>query len=377
MEVRRIRDEVTRSIRTGAGISAPQALRLLLVCCCAVHFAGASASESIHAGGSTTHLVIGDVPTRDTSKPIYEVHLPPLGGHAPNPEQGLSFGASGLENGYPRANSGRPAELYGEPVRMVTARGQVLTCGVPTPVPEPGRHSTSSRSKNGKTDESASDANKEQGRDNDVGGNSAPGVADSQNEDVDTDHGWAGDVDFSDVDELLAEYRGKCFQREEGWWAYTFCYGRSVEQRHSAVQPDEEEALFVLGELDTDYDEERRKDPSRVSTRDSPYTQLYGNGTRCDVNGRLREIVVQYRCNLEAVQVGGVDAASLNFISAVREVESCVYVVDFVNDAICRHPAYRRQLERNVLPINCFMDAGEGEFLGLASTDYRKASLNL
>jgi hypothetical protein len=273
---------------------------------------------------AATHVVIGEVATRDPSQPIYQISLPELGGR--------------------EAPAGRP---LGEVVRMVTARGQVLLCGVPTPEPE---------------------------LDSDVMDVPSTGDTDDS-EGVEFPDDFAS---FELADQLLSEYNGKCFRRSEGWWSYVFCYGVSIEQKHVAVSKDEQEMTFILGMLDAAFDAGRRLRPKDVSTIDAPYTQLYGNGTRCDVSGKPRQILVKYKCNQEALQLGSAAfGADLNVISAVREVETCVYEIDFVNSAICAHPAYKNKLEKNVLPINCVMEEESDVFLGLSSLNYKKAALNL
>jgi Glucosidase II beta subunit-like protein len=288
------------------------------------------------AAAATAHVVIGEVSTRDPSRPTYHISLPELGGHS--------------------APAGQPR---GELIRMVTARGQALLCGVPTPEPDPEQDHDK---------EQVLDSERTSGKSDDLG--SAGGTI---------DHGQGSDeASFALAAQLLDEYKGKCFRRSEGWWSYVFCYGVSVEQKHVAVSKDEQEMSFVLGVLDDSFDAERRQRPNVVSTSDAPYTQLYGNGTRCDVSGKPRQILVKHKCNQEALQLGSSPfGADLNVISAVREVETCVYEIDFVNSAICAHPAYRSKLEKNLLPINCVMEEEYGVFLGLASLSYKKSALNL
>jgi hypothetical protein len=308
-----------RPLRRGAALSA------WLLC----------ASLLAAAVGAAQHIVVGDVSTRDRARPAYDVVLPELG---------ETDGAAGA------------SPPSGEIVRVVTARGQAMLCGVPPP-PPPADPAVA------------------------VGGGGGGG-------------GAVGVDEFADVDELMDEYRGKCFRREEGWWQYIFCYGLHVEQRHVGSGRDDADVSYILGALDPAFDAERRRGGgARVVGAgaaegkgappvdvDAPYTQLFGNGTVCEVNdGRPREILVKYKCNKDAVQLGGTAGAvaGMEFISALREVETCVYEIDFVNAQICKHPAYRSKLEKNILKINCVMDGGEGAFMGLASSSYRKASLNL
>lgn len=286
------------------------------------------------------HVVIGDVSTRDGTKPMYDVVLPPLGGRASSSWANSEQLVAGSET-----------------MRVVTARGQAMDCHLPPP-PSP----------------------------------SSAGDEDSA-------------AQFEGVEALLDEYRGKCFRREESWWHYVFCYGISVEQQHLSTGKNDEGITYVLGKLHPEYDAERRRNGGRrpegsgmatvggasdadrrgptvgpVSSPDpdAPFTQVYGNGTVCDLNGRMREITVKYKCNQDAMQLGGGQAATgMNFISALREVETCVYEIDFVNEQICKHPAYKSKLEKNILRIHCGMADEEDNFLGLSSTSYPKSALNL
>jgi Glucosidase II beta subunit-like protein len=292
----------------------------------------------ISAASGSQFVVIDDVSTRD-SRPIYDVSLPKLGA--------------------------APAQLAptdgGDVVRVVTARGQALLCGVPAP---PAAR---------------------------LAADDAAGQGDRPAHDEEDDRD-----ELEGIEELMDEYRGKCYRRAEGWWQYEFCFGASIEQRHDATSPNEEATVYVLGKLDPEFDAERRRQrvadkkakrqlqhpPSlSASAPDStPYTQLFGNGTICEIGGRPRTILVQYKCNQEALQMDANDAEAAvrrNFISAVREVETCSYEIEFVNSAVCNHPAYKSKLDKSTLHVKCVLEQGHDNFLGLSSSTYRKASINL
>lgn len=291
----------------------------------------------------TARLVIGDINTRDPSRPIYDISLPPLGAvRSTDQHAGVHL---------PTAQRSLQPIVESEVLRVVTARGQALTCTVPRP---PTRARLASRAH----------ATDSQGGDEEI----PRREKDEQHED-----------DLSGVEELLDVYRNRCFQREEGWWTYSFCYGLHVEQRHDAAPGSNEESVsYMLGVFDPQFDDERKTlRPNEVSTDDAPYTQLYGNGTHCDVSGRPRQIIVKYKCNQEALQIGAPSLVGLNFISAVRELETCVYEIDFVNEQICHHPAYKNKRERSTLRINCEMELAEEPFLGLASDSHHRATVNL
>lgn len=190
-------------------------------------------------------------------------------------------------------------------------------------------------------------------------------------------------VRFDDVDELLKSYTGKCFVRVDGWWTYEFCYGKHVVQKH-LIPPDrdpypgEKEDIYVLGIWDEELDQKRRKESVDLSKGDGAFTQLYVNGTECEVGGRKRKAVVKYLCKDEAVALGSaVATAELNLLRKVNEIQTCVYEVEFMGAAICQHAAYRDRSRRGMREIRCEMEDQNEKFQGLASTTYRRASLSL
>lgn len=272
-------------------------------------------------------VVIGEVARRDTNRPVYEVHFPPLGKHhSPDnpPSEDLPVGVT--------------------PMRMVTARGQVMRCLLPAP-PKSTEHSPSS------------------------------GSAQSSSDGL-----------FDDVDGLLREYENKCFIRSEGWWTYEFCYGKHVIQKHiipkdREPEESEREDVFVLGTFDREADEIRRKHADEVSTSDAAFTQLYTNGTVCDMTDKNRRVLIKYICRDHVVQLGGNEKkaafSNLNLLNAVREVESCVYEVEFINGAICQHTSYKEKVAHTARAIHCSLEKGEEAFEGLRSSSFRKASLTL
>lgn len=199
---------------------------------------------------------------------------------------------------------------------------------------------------------------------------------------------------FNDIDKLLKEYENKCFVRWEGWWTYEFCYGQHVVQKHIIPKDrdpvdGEIEDMFVLGRYNQTDDHIRRKNATLVSTADAAFTQMFDNGTVCDMTGRPRRVLLKYVCCDDAVQFGNTGSAEapaagpayanyINILKSVREVESCVYEVEFMNAAICRHPAYKEKLARAARPIHCSLLLGERPFEGLKSSGrVRRASLSL
>lgn len=265
-------------------------------------------------------LVIGEVAQRDTGRSVYEINFPELGEH--------------LANGDPGEDAPDMTSM-----RIVTARGQAMRCMLPKPV-------------------KASTAPPR-------GNDEAP---------------------FDDIDELLSEYEGKCFLlMDGGWWTYQFCYGDKIVQQHIIPKDrdpteGEVEDSYLLGQYDRELDLERRKNVADVSTDDSAFTQVFVNGTICATTDKPRRVLVKYLCS-DDVRLAGIAKksaqSSINLLKSVREVESCVYEVEFISSAICKHPKYKEKRANSARPIHCSMDKDEGPFEGLLSRNYKKASLNL
>ncbi|PXF43438.1 Protein OS-9-like [Gracilariopsis chorda] len=266
-------------------------------------------------------FVIGDVSRRDINKPVYEIHLPRIGEfrstNHPQEEAPHGFTAKSV----------------------VTAKGQRMSCLLPDPLP----------------------SNKP-----------SPGTEKSD-ENI-----------FDDIDDLMQVYEGKCLHRPDGWWSYEFCYGKYVAQRHIETEKGSEKRIkdeFMLGHFDKEQDRLRRKSRSEVELPDAAFTQLYTNGTLCDTTNKPRRALVKYICIDETLLHTGhakrTDNYKYSFLGSVREVESCVYEIEFYNYAICHHSLYRKRMDRLQKPIHCSLEQGEGPFKGLSSDMYKKASLNL
>lgn len=273
---------------------------------------------------------IGEVSQRDRSRPVYPIYFPKIGSLADSVPPRDQF-LNGMKT-----------------VRIVTPNGQRMRCAVPKQeVFQPVSLS--------------------------------PGDKQS-----------ALEHQFDEIENLLKGYEEKCFLRFEGWWTYEFCYGKHVVQKH--IIPREREPLegeqeveFILGMYNRKDDIVRRRKPDQVSTQEAPFTQLFTNGSICDTTGKPRQVLVKYICRDDHIQSGPSlslqEAFStnphLNILNLVREVESCVYEVEFLNGLICKHPAYHYKLSKVELPIHCSLEHGEGPFVGLKSRDYRKAMLSL
>lgn len=282
---------------------------------------------------STRSYVIGEF-RRDSDKPIYKIHFPSIGQY---------------ETPFNPPKNSIPKGLT--EMRMVTARGQVMRCLLPK----------QSRNENAKYRKKPKPTTTKEGEE---------------------------DTRFADIDEILNAYNDQCFFRKDGWWTYEFCYNRHIVQKH-LIPPDqdpvqdEEEIEIVLGVFDRDSDLIRRKNSTLVSMSDSAFTQLYANGTECDLTGVQRQVIIKYMCSddaLRSVEVnmnGKNKHKDLNVLNRVREVESCVYEVEFLNSAICHHSTYKEKTRNSVKPIHCSLDTDQTPFEGLYSPDYHRASLSL
>lgn len=264
----------------------------------------------------TSTYIIGQVAQRDTNRPVYQLHLPPP----------------------PSTHPLIPEPLYRNVTTMTltTPRNQRMRCVVPLPDPISMSRPVT-------------------------------------------------DNPFDDIDELLSVYKGTCFFHKESWWTYEFCYGKHIVQKHVVVKehktsPHEAEEQYVLGVYDRHVDLQRRLNVSKVSTPDAAFTQLYTNGTVCDITNKPRQTIVKYLCSLDAVQLGGTSKktsqSTLNILNVVREVASCTYEIHFINAAICQHATYREKAARAARIIHCSMHDST-PFEGLTPDKYNPTTLNM
>lgn len=342
---------------------------------------GASA-RTIHQA----HIVIGDVSSRDRARAIYDVAMPPL-----------------ASVGYRPGGPGSEVSLEGEIMDVTTSRGQKMLCGVPEGVPEI-------------QDESAGGAWDFSGVEEMM--DSYRGRCFKRREGwwdfvfcygayVEQNHASVSEGDLSvtytlgQLDGEFNEERMKLGAGERSVGGEKVGGGEKggvnsigvkseTSENDEKVEGGEKGGKSAKSEKGGKSDKSEKSESSDIDKAgegeggkvdiDAPYTQLFGNGTVCDITGKPREILVKYKCNREASMIGGSSAkavAGMEFISPLREVGTCVYEIDFVNAAICNHPAYKSKLDKNKMRIQCIMQEKEEPFLGLATTVYRKASINL
>ncbi|XP_021569476.1 protein OS-9 isoform X10 [Carlito syrichta] len=118
------------------------------------------------------------------------------------------------------------------------------------------------------------------------------------------------------------------------WWTYEFCYGRHIQQYHMEDSEVKGEVLY-LGYYQSafDWDDETAK-ASKQHRLKRYHSQTYGNGSKCDLNGRPREAEVRFLCD-EGAGISG------DYIDRVDEPLSCSYVLTIRTPRLCPHPLLR------------------------------------
>ncbi|XP_045146056.1 protein OS-9 isoform X2 [Echinops telfairi] len=137
------------------------------------------------------------------------------------------------------------------------------------------------------------------------------------------------------IPELLSPMKNApCLLKTKDWWTYEFCYGRHIQQYHMEDSEIKGEVLY-LGYYQSafDWDDEAAK-ASKQHRLKRYHSQTYGNGSKCDLNGRPREAEVRFLCD-EGAGVSG------DYIDRVDEPLSCSYVLTIRTPRLCPHPLLR------------------------------------
>jgi len=150
--------------------------------------------------------------------------------------------------------------------------------------------------------------------------------------------------------ELLDSLGNACFYRVEGWWTYELCYNQHVRQFHQ--ERDTLMSEFFLGRFDKeatlkhhqtlgkDFEEEAVGDagvPKRF------HSQIYTNGTHCDLTQEKRSTEVQFSCSTES---------SNNIVVSIKEPTTCHYTMVFYTPILCGHQHFKQE-EEPVHHIKC------------------------
>ncbi|XP_072511309.1 protein OS-9 isoform X6 [Notamacropus eugenii] len=137
------------------------------------------------------------------------------------------------------------------------------------------------------------------------------------------------------VPELLNPMReAPCLVKTKDWWTYEFCYGRHIQQYHMEDSEIKGSVLYLgYYQSSFNWDDETAK-ASKQHRLKRYHSQHYGNGSKCDLNGRPRETEVRFLCD------EGSDASG-DYIDRVDEPQSCSYVLTIRTPRLCSHPLLR------------------------------------
>lgn len=153
-------------------------------------------------------------------------------------------------------------------------------------------------------------------------------------------------------DELLEVFKDLCFLRQEGWWAYEFCYQKKLRQIH--VENEKVVQEYVLGVFDSEATAAYHQNLSDISVLKDPrskdasqryHAHQYTNGTICDLTNQPRETEVRFVCSEPRAM-----------ISSITEISTCKYALTIQSPMLCRHPLFQdekpswQRIDCNVLP---------------------------
>uniref|UniRef100_A0A8C5VC06 Endoplasmic reticulum lectin n=1 Tax=Microcebus murinus TaxID=30608 RepID=A0A8C5VC06_MICMU len=140
------------------------------------------------------------------------------------------------------------------------------------------------------------------------------------------------------------------------WWTYEFCYGRHIQQYHMEDSEIKGEVLY-LGYYQSafNWDDETAK-ASKQHRLKRYHSQNYGNGSKCDLNGRPREAEVRFLCD-EGAGISG------DYIDRVDEPLSCSYVLTIRTSRLCPHPLLRPPASATPQAILCHPSLQPEEYM--------------
>ncbi|KAM9319920.1 protein OS-9 [Gastrophryne carolinensis] len=122
-----------------------------------------------------------------------------------------------------------------------------------------------------------------------------------------------------------------CLTKTKDWWTYEFCYGKHIQQYHIEEAEVKGDILY-LGYYLSEFD--WRNETAKASKHHKLkryHSQTYVNGSKCDLNGKLRETEVRFMC----------EEGTGDYIARVDEPQSCTYVLTVHTSRICSHPFLR------------------------------------
>ncbi|CAL8335684.1 unnamed protein product [Lota lota] len=164
------------------------------------------------------------------------------------------------------------------------------------------------------------------------------------------------------VPDLLAPmHQAPCLVKTKDWWTYEFCHGQFIRQYHlegkaflfsisvqksyfcesiiidchvHTLSTDTEikGGILFLGSYESEFDWSNETAKASKQHRLKRYhSQTYVNGSKCDLNGALRETEVRFVC----------EEGSGDYIARVDEPQSCRYVLTVHTSRTCQHPFLR------------------------------------
>ncbi|XP_053564178.1 protein OS-9 [Bombina bombina] len=134
-----------------------------------------------------------------------------------------------------------------------------------------------------------------------------------------------------------------CLIKTKDWWTYEFCYGKHIQQyrvEDSEVKGD----ILSLGTYQSEFDWNNETAKASKHHRLKRYhSQMYVNGSKCDLNGKSRETEVRFMC----------EEGFGDYIARVDEPQSCTYVLTVHTTRICHHPFLRPSSNGSPQSIKC------------------------
>ncbi|XP_078545067.1 protein OS-9 isoform X1 [Lissotriton helveticus] len=122
-----------------------------------------------------------------------------------------------------------------------------------------------------------------------------------------------------------------CLIKTKDWWTYELCYGKHIQQYHMEELEVKGDILY-LGHYQSEFDWNNETAKATKHHRLKRYhSQLYVNGSKCDLNGRTREAEVRFVC----------EEGTGDYIARIDEPQSCAYVLTVHTTRICHHPFLR------------------------------------
>ncbi|XP_070535964.1 protein OS-9-like [Ptychodera flava] len=147
------------------------------------------------------------------------------------------------------------------------------------------------------------------------------------------------------IPELLKPLEDKsCLVKTKHWWTYEYCHGKEIKQYHLEDGNIVGDTIY-LGYFDSEFDWKNHSNTELKRHKAGRYhSQLYKNGSVCDITGKQREAEVRFLCSEDTEDT----------ISRVDEPSSCTYLLTIHTNRLCKHPHLRLPPTHKPRPILCF-----------------------